>query len=204
VISNPPSKAQKKKLAKLLSQGEEVVYVTTIGRRYFYLALLFLLVIPLALTYVAIFMFFDIISIPNYSYIKYFGIFPLIFLIYNTPKFSHLIRMRQSFTYALTNRRFLIVRGIFSRKIVTAPLTAITHVTVEQSFFQRFLFNTGHLVIITAGFDQREIVIENIGNPLEFKILIEELTESLEGSRSSHREVDDSKNDEFKLRSLNS
>lgn len=201
MISKPPSKSQKKRLSKLLSKGEEVVYVTTIGKRYFYVMLLFLLVIPLVLTYIAIFMFFDIISIPNYSYIKYFGIFPLILLIYNTPKYSHLIRMRQSFTYAITNRRFLIVRGIFSRKIITAPLTAITHVTVEQSFLQRFVFNTGHLVIITAGFDQREIVIENIGNPLEFKIMIEELTEKIENTWNAS---EDTENEGSKLRSLSS
>ena len=106
--------------------------------------------------------------------------------------------MRQSFTYALTNRRFLIIRGIFSRKIVTAPLTAITHVTIEQSVLQRFLFNTGHLVIITAGFDQREIVIEHVGNPVEFKILIEELTRKIEDSWEAGD--DDSK--DFKLRQL--
>ncbi len=188
MLVKPPSKGQKKKIAKLLSSGEQVVYVTTVGQRYFYLNLLFLLVIPLILTYIAIFMFFDIIIIPNYSYLKFLGIIPLALLIVNTPKYSHLIRMRQSFTYALTNRRFLIIRGIFSRKIVTAPLTAITHVTVEQSFMQRFLYNTGHLVIITAGFDQREIVIENIGNPLEFKILIEELTEKIEDTWSGDDE----------------
>ena len=91
--------------------------------------------------------------------------------------------MRQSYTYALTNRRFLIIRGIFSRKIVTAPLTAITHVTIEQSFAQRFIFNTGHLVIITAGFDQREIVIEHVANPVGFKVMIEELTQKLEGEQ---------------------
>ena len=60
-------------------------------------------------------------------------------------------------------------------------MTAITHVTIEQSFLQRFLFNTGHLVIITAGFDQREIVIEHIANPVGFKVMIEELTQKLEG-----------------------
>lgn len=184
----------------MLSKGEQVVYVTGIGKRYFYLSLLVLLLIPLIFTYIAIFMFFDIIKIPNYSYIKYFGVASILLLAYNTPKYSHIIRMRQSFTYALTNRRFLIVRGIFSRKIVTAPLTAITHVTVEQSFFQRFIFNSGHLVIITAGFDQREIVIENIGNPLEFKILIEELTEKLEDNWSGDSEKEGNK--EFKLRSL--
>jgi len=195
-------KGQKKRLSKLLSSGEEIVYVTGIGTRYFILTLLFLLFIPLILTYVAIFMFFGVLTIPDYDWLKYFGFIPLLLLIYNTPKYTHIIRMKQSFTYALTNRRFLIVRGIFSRKIVTAPLTAITHVTVEQSFMQRFLFNTGHLVIITAGFDQREIVIENIGNPLEFKILIEELTEKGLQARNVDENQDDQK-DKFNLRALN-
>lgn len=81
----------------------------------------------------------------------------------------------------------MIIRGIFSRKIVTAPLKAVTHVTVEQSVLQRFLFNTGHLVIITAGFDQREIVIENIGNPLRFKVLMEDLTHRLDDSTDSQK-----------------
>lgn len=160
------SKGKKKRLQKLLGSGEEVVYVTSIGDRYFWMNLVSLL--------------------------------PFAFLLIGIPKLSHLVRQRQSFTYALTNRRFLIIRGIFSRKIVTAPLTAITHVTIEQSFFQRFLFNTGHLVIITAGFDQREIVIENIGNPVEFKIMIEELTRKIEDSW----EGEDEKKNNFKLRPL--
>src|SRR3990167_7717646 len=160
-----PSKHQKKKLGKFLGRNEEVVLVTTIGPRYFW--------------------------------INFFMLLPFAFLLVGLSKFSRLVRMRQSYTYALTNRRFLIIRGIFSRKIVTAPLTAITHVTIEQSFAQRFIFNTGHLVIITAGFDQREIVIEHVGNPVEFKILIEELTEKIEQTWEG-----DSEKEEFKLRSI--
>lgn len=198
MIDTTVSKHDRKRISKYLSQGEKIVLVTSIGKRYFWVNLVFLMFIPLILTYVAMFMFFDILVIPNYQWLKYFGFIPLLLLVYFTPKYSHLIRMRQSYTYALTNRRFVIIRGIFSRKIVTAPLTAITHVTVEQSFFQRFLFNTGHLVIITAGFDQREIVIENIGNPLQFKILIEELTEKIE---ETWQATDDESKD-FKLRSL--
>lgn len=156
---------QRKKLEKLLSKGEDLIMVTSIGARYYW--------------------------------INFFVLLPFAFLLIGIPKLGHLIRMRQSFTYALSNRRFIIVRGIFSRKIVTAPLTAITHVTVEQSVMQRYLFNTGHLVIITAGFDQREIVIENIGNPVEFKILIEELTEKIEEGWEG-----DSSEEEFSLRAL--
>lgn len=116
----------------------------------------------------------------RYFWINFFLLLPLAFVFIGIPKLGQLLRMRQSFTYALTNKRFLIIRGIFSRKIVTAPLAAITHVTVEQSFAQRYIFNTGNLVVITAGFDQREIVIEHIGDPVRFKILIEELTDKLD------------------------
>lgn len=165
VAHKAPSKAQEKRLSRLLGRGEEVVFVTSIGARYFW--------------------------------IHFLALLPIAFLVVGIPKLAALIRMRQSYTYAVTNRRFLIIRGIFSRKIVTAPLTAITHVTIEQSPVQRFLFNTGHLIIITAGFDQREIVIEHIGSPVQFKILIEELTERLEGSREG-----DKSSDKIALRSL--
>ena len=156
----PPTASQKKRLSKLLGQREELILVTSIGTRYFWLHFLALL--------------------------------PLAFLIIGIPKLSRLLRMRQSYTYALSSRRFLIIRGIFSRKIVTAPLTAIMHVTVEQSFIQRFIFNTGHLVVITAGYDQREIVMEHIANPIQFKVLIEELTQKLEGEIGEGEEEDTS------------
>src|SRR3989338_9061308 len=60
----------------------------------------------------------------RYFWTKFFTLLPLAFLIIGIPKLGALVRMKQSYTYALTNRRFLIVRCIFSRKIVTAPLTA--------------------------------------------------------------------------------
>ena len=115
----------------------------------------------------------------RYFWINFVLLLPLAFLFVGIPKLGKIARMKQSYHYILTTRRFLIIRGIFSRKIVTAPLDRITHITVEQSFAQRYLFNTGHLVVITAGFDQREIVIEHIGDPVGFKILLEELTDKL-------------------------
>lgn len=121
----------------------------------------------------------------RYFWLNFLIFFPLALVFIGIPKLTHLLRMRQSYQYILTTRRFLIIRGIFSRKIVTAPLSAITHVTVEQSFAQRYLFNTGHLVVITAGFDQREIVIEHVASPVEFKILLEELTDKLDNQEEA-------------------
>lgn len=160
----PISEKERIKLEKFLARDEQIIFVTGIGRRYFWIK--FLLFLPLA------------------------------FFLIGIPKLAAVIRMRQSFHYILTNRRFLIIRGIFSRKITTAPLERITHITVEQSFNQRYLYGTGNLVIITAGFDQREIVIENIGDPVRFKILIDELTQKRE------KEATTATDEGLKLRNL--
>ena len=204
MLPEPPNEHQKKRLSKYISSGEKLFFVTSIGKQYFWVNLFILLFIPLVLTYYAIFAFFGFFEVTSAPWLKFVGIAGFLLLLYDTPKYSHLIRMRQSYTYALTSRRFLIIRGIFSRKIVSAPLPAIMHVTVEQNIFQRFLFNSGHLVIITAGFDQREIVIENVGDPLKFKIMIEELTEKLESDRDSKEDKEDEEDSpkEFRLRSL--
>ena len=175
-----PSKKQKKKIYKFLARDEKVILVTSISKRYFWMKLSIYLIIPLILTYASFFMFLGVFDIKAYPWLKFLGIFPLTYLVINLKKSSHLIRQKQSYIYVLTNKRFLIITGIFSRKIVTAPLQRITHVTVEQSVVQRFIFANGNLVIITAGYDQREIVIENIGNPVQFKIVIEELTDKID------------------------
>jgi len=192
-----PTKSQKKKLAKLLGKDEEVVFVTSIGDRYFWILLFLLLIFPFLIVLISVFLFFDMFKVPGLPWFKYLWIPGLIIVFYNIPKWGHLIRIKQSYIYALTNRRFLIVRGLFSRKIVTAPLDRITHITVEQTFFKRYIFSCGDMIIITAGFDQREIVIENIGKPVEFKILLEELTQRLEETGEG-----DSDSKEIKLRSL--
>ena len=176
----PPTKHQIKKASKYLSGGEDLVLLTSIGMRYFWFNLVFLLLIPLSLFYLSVFMFSGIISLPSMDWLKYVGILAVIILLANVKRTSSILRKRQSFTYILTDRRCLIVSGIFTRKIITAPLDRITHITVLQSFLQRFLFNTGHLLIITAGFDQREIMIEHVASPVKFKIFIEELSTRLD------------------------
>lgn len=171
----PPTKRQKKRISKFLGNNEEVVVVTSVGNRYLWINLIFFFLIPLGLFYLSVFMFFGLVDI-QITWLKYLGIAALVFALFKLRSTSHILRKRQSNIYVLTNNRILIITGIFSRKIVTAPLDRITHITVNQSFIQRMFYNTGHLLIITAGFDQREIVVEHISNPIAFKILVEELT----------------------------
>lgn len=115
----------------------------------------------------------------RYFWSKFLSFLPLALIIVGLPKVLGLLHHKRSLVYILTNRRFLIIQGIFTRKLITAPLDAVSHVTVEQTFSERFFYNSGQLVIITAGYDQREIVIEDISNPIAFKILMEELTAKL-------------------------
>ncbi|MEM3063268.1 MAG: PH domain-containing protein [Nitrososphaerota archaeon] len=129
-----------------------------------------------------------------YFWSKFFQLLLLSLVIVGLPRLFKLLHRKRSMVYILTNRRFLILQGIFSRKLITAPLDAITHITVEQNFFERFFYNSGQLVIITAGYDPREIVIEQIADPVKFKVLIEELTTNL-----SKSEIDRINNDSAKL-----
>ena len=114
-------------------------------------------------------------------------------LIFGIPTLTRLIRKKQSFKYVLTNKRCLIVQGVFSRKLITAPLAAITHITVEQSFTERFFYHCGQIVVITAGYDPREIVIENIAHPVEFKILMEQLQSKLDKEDLEEEELNQEK-----------
>lgn len=104
-------------------------------------------------------------------------------LIFGMPALIRLIRKKQSFRYVLTNKRCLIMQGVLSRKLITAPLGAITHITVEQSLTERFFYHCGQIVVITAGYDPREIVIEHVDHPVEFKVLMEELAGKLDEKR---------------------
>ncbi|MBI3342237.1 PH domain-containing protein [Candidatus Curtissbacteria bacterium] len=172
----PPTEKQKKKLSKYLSSEEELIVVTTIGPRYMWFNLIFLLLIPLGLFYISIFMLFGVINIPQLDWLKYVGLVAMLLALFKLRSTSGILRKRQANIYIVTNHRILIITGIFSRKIITAPLDRITHITVDQSVIQRMVYNTGHLMIITAGFDQREIVVEHIADPIKFKVLVEELT----------------------------
>lgn len=196
-----PSERQKKRIAKYLSGDEDVICITSIGQRYVWINMIFFLLLPLGLFYFSIFAIFGIVKLPQeYGWIKIAGIIVFALALFKLKNTSHILRKRQSNVYVLTNRRILIKTGLFSRKIVTAPLNRITHITIDQSFIQRFLYNTGHLLIITAGFDQREIVVEHIASPVDFKILVEEST--IKTGKSQSDENKDAEEEEMKIRAI--
>lgn len=123
-------------------------------------------------------------GISNRYFWSYFLLYlPMSLLLVGIPKLSRLLHQKRANVYVLTTHKLLIIKGIFAIKVVTALLDRVTHVTVNQSFADRFFYNSGDIIVITAGFDKREIVIENIPNPIRFKVLLEELTERFEASK---------------------
>jgi len=138
-----PTEKVRKEYQKYLIPGEELVLVTGIGNRYFWLKFLF--------------------NLP-------FGL-----ILIGLPSLSRLYREKHSVRYILTNHRFIIKRGLFSIKVTSAPYDKVTHITVDESFTNRFIYNAGDISLITAGFDQREIVISHVGDPIRFKNFMEHL-----------------------------
>ena len=142
-LSKPLKEKLKRKLAKYLSSGEEIVLATGVGRRYAQTQVVgSLLLLPVLIGLV--------------------GLSKVIYLIH-------------ALTYILTTRRVLIKRGIYSIKLTSIPYDKITHITVAQNFLEQYALNSGRIVIYTAGYDQREIVLEHVEAPLEFKNILEDL-----------------------------
>jgi len=85
------------------------------------------------------------------------------------------MHLKHAKAYLLTNRRVLIKDGIFSVSLTSAPLDKITHLTVKQDFLPKILYNTGDIVIHTAGPTPVELHLYKVDKPMDVKNLMEEL-----------------------------
>jgi uncharacterized membrane protein YdbT with pleckstrin-like domain len=76
--------------------------------------------------------------------------------------------------YALTNKRVIISKGIFSEDFQSTVYDKITDIELKQSFLDKIL-NIGKIGVNTAGGDEIEFVFENTSRPLEVKNKINNL-----------------------------
>ena len=53
--------------------------------------------------------------------------------------------------YLLTTSRVIIKKGLFNIKLTATLYDKITHLEVDQSFFDRMLLHHGDIIINTAG-----------------------------------------------------
>lgn len=66
----------------------------------------------------------------------------------------------------VTNRRVLLVSGIFTRKVAIMPLIKVTDLTFEQTLWGRIL-QYGTFIIESAGQDQALSRIDYLSHPLQ-------------------------------------
>lgn len=77
--------------------------------------------------------------------------------------------------YLLTTRRVIIKHGFFAVKLTSALFDKVTHIEVDQSFFDRIIMKHGTIIINTAGGSKDELRLINIDEPIAFKNLLERL-----------------------------
>jgi len=77
--------------------------------------------------------------------------------------------------YMLTTRRVIIKQGLLTASITSALFDKITHIDIDQSFFDKFIMREGNIIINTAGTNSRELVLSHVAHPVELKNLIEKL-----------------------------
>ncbi len=98
------------------------------------------------------------------------GIF---FLLYTLFYFK--FYLSQAFRYAFTNKRVLIHQGWLSRNLTSVDFNKITDIQVRDNVIEKWLFNTGAIIINTAGTGQAEVLIDKVENPHAIKQRLENL-----------------------------
>lgn len=160
---------QRKKYEKYLAPGEELEYIGKIGDRYYW---------SMALSGIMIFgMLVPILPLAQrYNLMPLWAALPLtLSSLFGVWPLLKVLRLRHSLRYLFTNRRIIIKKGIFSLSVTTAPYDKITHIQIEQEFSQRLFYNSGTIIVHTAGPTPVEMALIHIEYPFAVKNLLEEL-----------------------------
>lgn len=165
----PPSEKKAKKFQKFLSEDEEMMLMTGFSPMYLYnkfsLYLMILLAVALPLGAGAS-IFFKLQMATTLVIACLIALILAYIKTYFVKEGTH---------YILTNKRVVVQKGYFSISLGSAPYNKISHIEIEQSFIDRFLFKHGELIIHTAGSNSKEVTINSIDEPVEFKNILEGL-----------------------------
>lgn len=163
------SERDRKAFERFLGEDEELIFATSFGKTYLRQKFLYYIFVPNG-----VFMLFGF----GLAYLFKFnlGIGLLIGLIAACfGAYLKTLHLYHANRYLLTTRRVIIKKGIFAVKLVSSLYDKITHIEVDQNFYNRIVMHYGHVIINTAGATKDEIVLKYIDNPVEFKNLLERL-----------------------------
>lgn len=164
-----PTLGEKKALAPYLSEDEQLILVTGLGAAYtrsrFIMHLLFpgLLFLALGFGFGWFFQLDRVLAL---------GIGMVLMILAAALKTLHVYHSNR---YLFTTRRVIIKHGFFNVKLTAALFDKITHIEVDQSFFDRLFFHHGDIIINTAGLNKGELILKYVDWPMELKNLLERL-----------------------------
>lgn len=164
-----PSEKEKQAFAKYLAEDEELILATGLGRAYLRSRLITSILWPGIIF---------LVGGLGWAYLTHIniGIGLLIGLILSTIAAAlRAIYIYHANRYLLTTRRVMIKKGLVTVKLTAALYDKITHIEVEQNFFDKLLMHHGTVVINTAGTNKGEITLNFIDYPIEFKNLLERM-----------------------------
>lgn len=164
-----PTLKQKKAFAPYLSEDEELILITGYSHAHLRNQFVVFMMMPgiiFALLGAAIAWFFKL----DLAFI--IGIAVLLMILISLIKTLHLYHSNR---YLLTTRRVMIKKGIFSVKLTAVLFDKITHIEVDQSFFDRILLHHGDIIINTAGLNKDDFILKYVDYPMELKNLLERL-----------------------------
>lgn len=144
--------------AKLLSDGEKIEYEFSIGETYRKKGLIVSLIILLPIA------------------IYFHGVISIGLLLLSVSMFGYGLEAANS--YAFTNRRVIIHRGIFSTETISVDYSKITDVSVKENWNQKRMLKIGELHINTAGTSGTEVVLKSIENPYEVRKVLVRLSDA--------------------------
>ena len=83
--------------------------------------------------------------------------------------------LRKSIRYAFTNKRVLVRKGLLNTRLISIGYEKITDIQVRENVIEKWLYQTGMIIINTAGTSYDEVVLDKVEEPYKVKQQLEEL-----------------------------
>lgn len=164
-----PTPKQKSSFAPYLSDDEELILVTGLGKTYLRSKFIIYLLFP-GMIFFGLFLGLGWLMGADKMLSFGAGIVAMILV-----AFLKALHTYHANRYLLTTSRVIIKKGLFNIKLTATLYDKITHLEVDQTFFDRILLHHGNIIINTAGMNKGEIALKFVDYPMELKNLIERL-----------------------------
>lgn len=163
------SQKEKQSFEKFLSEDEELIIASGFGRTFLRHQFIYYIIFPGGLGFILA------LGIA-YFYEYNMGLGLLVGLVLACIlAWIKTVHIYNANRYLLTTRRVILKKGVLSVHLITTLYDKITHIEVEQSFYDRLIMHEGSVIINTAGANNDSLHLKNIESPIEFKNLLERL-----------------------------